>query len=265
MTTQATNQSYKFFILVSLLSVPFLILGGFVDISRLIPINLPISALIFLCPITAAIILASWDDKTNGVRLLLKRILDYRKIRNRFWLIPTFLLFPTLMFFAYLIMNRLDFPLPNPQINFIDVAIFSVVFLVGAIGEEVGWTGYVTDPLQERFGTFKAALILGAFGAVYHIIPFIQAHRTPNWIFWQCVTIVAIRIITIWLYNNTGKSLLTTIIFHTTLNMSVFLFPNYGSHYNPFIFGVLLIITGIAMTFLRGTKPEVFTKDGLTN
>jgi uncharacterized protein len=255
MTTKASKKSSKFFILVSLLSVPFLVLGGFVDISKFIPINLPISSLIFLCPITAAIILARQDDKTNGVKLLLKRILDYRKIRNRWWLVPTFLLTPTLMFSAYLIMNWLDFSMPNPQIRFIDIAIFSAVFFVGAIGEEVGWTGYATDPLQENFGAFKAALILGIFGVIYHIIPFIQAHRTPRWIFWQCVGGVAIRFITIWLYNNTGKSVLATIIFHTTLNVSFFLFPNYGSHFDPFIFGVLLIITAIAITFLRGTKP----------
>ncbi len=250
----------RFFVLVSLLSIPFLILGGFVDISKIIPINLPISSLIFLCPITAAIILAMRDDKTSGVKLLLKRILDYKKIRNRVWLIPTFLLIPTLMFLAYLIMKWLNYPLPNPHIEFIDVAIFSVVFFVGAIGEEVGWTGYVTDPLQESFEAIKAALILGIFCAVYHIIPFIQAHRRPSWIFWQCVGIVAIRFITIWLYNNTGKSLLATIIFHTTLNVSFFLFPNYGSHYNPFIFGVLLIITAIAITYLWGTKFKAVTK-----
>ncbi len=256
MTTKAIHKSYKFFILVSLLSVPFLILGGFADISKIIPINLPISSLIFLCPITAAIILARRDDKTNGVKLLLKRIWDYKQIPNRWWLISTFLLIPALMILAYLIMKRLDFPMPNPHINFIDAAIFSVVFFVGAIGEEVGWTGYVTDPLQESFESFKTALILGTFCAGYHIIPFIQANRTPNWIFWQCVGIVAIRFITIWLYNNTGKSLLATIIFHTTLNVSVFLFPNYGSHYDPFIFGVLLIITAMAITFLWRTKPR---------
>jgi membrane protease YdiL (CAAX protease family) len=38
-------------------------------------------------------------------------------------------------------------------------------FFLGAILEEIGWTGYATGPLQERYGVFRAGLIIGAVWA----------------------------------------------------------------------------------------------------
>jgi hypothetical protein len=38
------------------------------------------------------------------------------------------------------------------------------------------------------------------------------------------------------------------------INISPYLFPSNGSHYDPFIFAVLLAITAIAITWLWGTE-----------
>src|ERR1035437_7949428 len=131
MTKKSAEKYRNFFLLVSLLAIPFLILAFFVDLTKYIPIKLPISALMFLCPITAAIILTKREDKENGIKELLKCIWDYKKIKNHFWLIPTFLLIPLLMYFAYLIMKWFNYPLPNPNLQFIDAIIFSIIFFIG--------------------------------------------------------------------------------------------------------------------------------------
>jgi hypothetical protein len=254
MTTKPTKTHNYFFLLVFAMSVPFWVLGTFLNLQEFIPINLPIAALMLLCPISAALILTSNADKKNGVKILLKQVADYKKIKNLIWCLPTFLLVPILMLFAYLIMKWLEIPMPKPNIYVSDFIIFFILFFIGAICEEVGWTGYITDPLQNRYGAFNASFIIGAVWAVWHIIPYIQAHRTSVWIFWQCIGMIAIRIIIVWLYNNTGKSLLTAILCHTTVNMSEYLFPNYGSNYDPFYFGIFLIITAFIITYLWGTK-----------
>lgn len=44
------------------------------------------------------------------------------------------------------------------------------------------------------------------------------------------------------------------ILFHTMMNISPYLFPSNGSHYDPFIFSVLIITTAIAITLLWGSK-----------
>lgn len=257
MTIKAARTDIYFFLLVFALSVPFWFLGTFVNTTGIFPINLPIAALMLLCPITAAIILTRKADKKNGVKLLLNQVADYKITKSPIWYIPTFLLIPILMFSAYIIMKWLNIPIPKQNIHLIEVIILFALFFVGAICEEIGWTGYITNPLQNRYGAFNASLIIGTVWAVWHIIPYIQAHRSPIWIFWQCVGMVAIRIIIVWLYNNTGKCLLIAILCHTTVNMSEYLFPNYGSNYDPFYFAILLIITAFTITYLWGTKTLV--------
>ena len=90
--------------LVILLSIPFWVLGAFIDLTKYIPIQLPISALMFLCPILAAIILTSKNGKKGDLKLLLNRIWDFDKIKNKWWLLVAILLIPSLMFLSYLIM-----------------------------------------------------------------------------------------------------------------------------------------------------------------
>ena len=237
-----------------MLSIPFWILGIFVDLSEIIPINLPISALALVCPIMAAIILTKGENRDGGVNALLQSVLIYRKPPAPAWVALSFLLIPALMLVTYWLMKLSDFQLPAMNVRVTDVIIFAILFFIAAICEEVGWTGFITDPLQERYGALKAALIIGTMWAIWHIVPYIQAHRSAAWIFWHCLGTVALRIIIVWLYNNTGRWLLTAIICHTTVNLSEFLFPNYGSHYNPFVFAVVLIFTAIAIVVLWGPK-----------
>ena len=253
-----SNSSLNFFVLVFRLSIPFWILGAYIDLKGIIPINLPISALMLLCPMAAAIILTWKKDSIRGVILLLKCIFDFKKIQNRIWYLPFLLLIPTIMLLAFGVMHALQIPIPKQNMPLIDAVLLFLLFFISAIGEEVGWTGYVTDPLQNRFGTLKAALIIGTIWAIWHIIPFMQAHRTPIWIFWQCVGTIALRIIIVWLYNNTHKSLFAAILCHATINMSVYGFPNYGSHYDPFYFGIILILIASIISFQGLTKKNAW-------
>jgi hypothetical protein len=84
--------------------------------------------------------------------------------------------------------------------------------------------------------------------AVWHIIPYIQTHQTATWIVWQCIGTVLLRIIMVWLFNNTDKSVFAMILFHTMINISPYLIPHYGPHYDPFIFTILLVIITIFIT-----------------
>jgi len=246
----------KFFLLVAILSIPFWILGAFFDLTKYIPIQLPISALMFFCPMLAAIILTNKNGKKGDLKILLSRIWDFNKIKNKAWLLVAILLIPVLMYLTYIGMILLHFNLPKPEIKLSTIIILVFLFFIGSIGEEVGWTGFITDPLQKPFGALNAALVLGTVWAVWHIIPYIQTHRNASWILWQCIGTVALRIVMVWLYNNTNKSLFVVIVFHTTINISVNLFPKNGSHYNPFYFGIILIVAAIIISFFGFTKSD---------
>jgi hypothetical protein len=41
------------------------------------------------------------------------------------------------------------------------------------------------------------------------------------------------RVIIVWLCNNTGRSVFIAVIFHTMMNLSEYMFPNYGIALRP--------------------------------
>lgn len=253
--TSSDRSPLKFFLLVLALSIPFWLLGAMAgDLTKILPIKLPISALMTFCPLFAAMILVYKESKLRGVKQLLKRAFDNEKIKVKKWYIPIIFLMPFITLMSYWFMQMTGALLPEPQTLLLSALIFFFIFLIGAIGEEIGWTGYVIDPMQNRWGALKAGLILGSLWAIWHIIPYSQARQTPMWIVWQCISTVFLRIIMVWIYNNTGKSVFATVLFHAMINVSMFLFPNYGSHYNPFVGAIFIILTVVIVVFFWGTK-----------
>jgi len=93
---------------------------------------------------------------------------------------------PIVSILAYAVMRITGLPRPrHVSLPFHLLPIFIVVFFAGAIGEEVGWSGYVTGPMQERLGALGAGLALGTAWAAWHVIPYIQAHNSISWIAWR--------------------------------------------------------------------------------
>lgn len=255
MTNTVTKSYVNFFALVFALSIPFWILGALMpDTTKILPIKLPISALMTFCPFIAAAILVYKKQKGQGVKQLLKLSIDFKKIRSKKWYLPVVFLMPVTALISFWYMKVTGGIVPEPQPSPLSVFIFFFVYFIGAIGEELGWSGYIIEPLQNRYGAFSASIILGIVWAIWHIIPYTQTHQTATWITWQCIATVFLRVIMVWIFNNTSKSVFAMVLFHTMVNISPYLIPNYGSHYNPFIFALLLVILTIVITFLYGTK-----------
>lgn len=58
---------------------------------------------------------------------------------------------------------------------------------------------------------------------------------------------IAARVIIVWLYNNTGRSVLAAALFHATQNVTWQLFPVQGSYYDP---GVTSLILALVAAFV---------------
>lgn len=193
------------------------------------------------------------------------KALDFRKIRNKVWYLPAFLLIPSLYILSYIVIRRAGLPLPESiEIPYLVAPLFLIMFFVGGLGEELGWTGYALDPLEERFGTVKAAFILGIIWAVWHSIPYVQTGNATSWILWQVLYAIALRILIVWIYNRTGKSVFAATVLHTMVNVSWTLFPNYGSHFNPFVTGSLAWVTVlIVLALWRPSRPARYHYAGV--
>jgi uncharacterized protein len=248
-------KSFTFFLLVFALSIPFWILGAIApDFTEIFPIKLPISALMTFCPMIAAVILVYKEQKSQGVKDLLSQVFDFKKINNKRWYLLIVFLMPAIAVLSSFYTKFTGVIILEPQTPVLSILLFFGIYFIGAIGEEIGWSGYAIDPLQNKYGALKASLILGFIWAIWHIIPWSQTHQTPVWIVWQSVGAIFLRVVMVWLFNNTGKSVFAMILFHAMNNISPYLIPNQGAHYDPFITCISLIATVIVVVFLWGSK-----------
>lgn len=231
----------KFYLLVFTLSIPFWIFGSVS--AKWLPMDLPLIALMFFCPFLAALILTYREDGTGGIRRLLKRVFDYKRIKQKTWYLPIIFLMPIIMLLSYWVMRLMGRPLPETHVPFQSIPILFIMFFIAAACEESGWMGYVFEPMLNQWNALKASIILGTVWAIWHFIPFIQTNHSMTWVVWQCITTVLLRILIVWIYNNTGKSVFAAILFHDIVNVSDALFPNNSSHYDPAITGAFLAIT----------------------
>ena len=212
----------------------------------------------FLCPVTAALIFVYRENKTPGVTQLLRRSFDYKRIKAKLWYAPIVLLKPGVMVLSFGLMRLMGVPLPTPQFTVLAVLAMFLAFFIAALGEELGWSGYVIDPMQDRWGALQAGVLLGLVWAAWHIVPLVQAHRSPAWIAWWCLSTVATRVLMVWLYDNTGKSVFATALFHTMSNLSWQLFPIHGSYYDPRVTGLIEAFAAAIVTVVWG--PRTLTR-----
>ena len=249
------RSALTFFVLTFALSVPFWIAGAVTNI-QLLP-AIPISALGVVCMVGAASILVYRENGLTGVRALLERSFDFKRVKAKIWYLPTILLMPCIMVSSYVVMRLMGVALPVPQFSFVTTLILCVVFFVAGLGEELGWSGYAIDPLQYRFGALGGALLLGMVWVVLHLIPLLLVQRSLTWIAWWSLGTMAYRVIITWLYNNTGKSVFIAAIFHATINVTYFLFPIQGSSYDPRVTGLIVACVAAIITVAFGSRTLV--------
>ncbi len=241
-----------FFLLVFSLSAPFWLIGAMTRL-QLLP-GVPVSSLAAFCPLMAALILVFRANKTAGVTELLKRSFDYKRIRAKVWYVPIVLLMPAVNVLSYALMRWMGWPLPAPQFPVLGALAMFLAFFVAALGEELGWSGYAIDPMQARWNALQAAILLGLVGVMAHIVPLVQVRRSPGWIAWWSLGTVALRVVMVWLYNNTGKSVFTTAVSHAMWNLSWQLFPNRGSRWDPRTTSLIVASAAVIVTVLWGPR-----------
>jgi len=241
-----------FFTLVFALAIPFWVIGGLTGL-QLLP-GLPVTALMAVCPALAALILAYRKNRSTGVTMLLKRAFDYKRITAKIWYAPILLLMPVVMVLSFGVIRLTGTPVPAPLISAAPTLILCIVFFVAALCEELGWSGYAIDPMQHRLGALQASIVLGLVWAVFHYVALVQAHRSVAWIAWWSLGTVALRVIIVWLYNNTGKSVFAVALFHMMINVTWQLFPVDGSHYDPRISSLISGLVAVIVIIVWGPR-----------
>lgn len=243
MHTKTEPSLLAFFILVIALTIPFWILAGLRPV-QILP-GLPLSALAAVVPGLAALILVYRAERGGGVRRLLARAFDFRRIQSRAWLAAAILINPAIAALAYIVLRAGGAPIPGPAPFTLIILPLFVGLFIFALGEELGWSGCAAGPLLRRWGVLPAGLLLGAVWAAWHVIALIQAGRSVEWIAWWSLATIALRVIMVCLFVQTGQSVFAMAVFHALSNLCWQLFPVNGSYYDPQVFG--LITVGVAV------------------
>ena len=230
-----------FFILVFAIAVPFWIIGMVVDVQPL-P-GLPIAAAMFVCPALAALILTYRERGRTGVVAFLRRSFDGGNIPKR-WYFTLVLLMPGVTVVSFALERWTGVPVPVPHIAVLPALVLFLVFMVGALGEELGWSGYALDRLQARMVEVSRA----NSAAPKRDCP------SPWESAWWSLSAVSMRIIMVWVYNRTGRSVFGVALLHAMSNVCWQLFPIQGSFFDPCLNGLVLSVVALAaIVVTRGT------------
>ena len=153
MTTRELNKKHPiaFFALIYAISLPFWLISFFLDNSGL-PDNIPMSDIgATLSPTIAACILIYQENGKSGLQQFLQRVVDYRRVTKKIWLITAIIFLPALYVVTYAAMQLAKYPLVQHVHVSLGLLAVLAMFLVAATVEELGYSAYATDALQTRF------------------------------------------------------------------------------------------------------------------
>jgi membrane protease YdiL (CAAX protease family) len=98
--------------------------------------------------------------------------------------------------------------------------VFSILVgtFLGGGQEEFGWRGFAQPELQERYGAFRAALVVGVFWGLWHLPQFLpggfRAYWSPALVASYFVGIVGFSVLLAWVFNGSGGSAWLAMLMH---------------------------------------------------
>jgi membrane protease YdiL (CAAX protease family) len=189
------------------------------------PQNLVIRILASNVPSALGIVLTAIVLGRGALRKLLGRLLIWRV--NPIWYLVVFL-GPVALTGGVVLLNTL---MGGPALSLgmpllaVAITLAISIFPGSALGEEIGWRGYVLPRIQTRMSALSASLLLAPFWALWHLPLFLagwlQGTQSPALYPAFIVSAFALSVILTWVYNSTGGSLLMVVLLHATVNLPI--------------------------------------------
>ncbi len=185
-----------------------------------------------LAPSTIGILLARLNEDKEYWNDFKNRITNFELIQGKWYLI-IFGLIPVTILIAVLINYLTNGTIPpftvlkNYLTNPLSLVGFATATLIGGpLLEELGWRGYALDHLIEKDSLIKSGLIVTLFWMVWHWPLFMVEGTLQSTLIGESfvpilsynIEIFSYGIIIVWIYSNNGKSILSAILFHFSLN-----------------------------------------------
>ena len=224
---------------------------------------------IFGVTLPAFLVIAATDGWT-GVRDLASRCVRWR-VDLRWYLIvmlgmPVAMTLATTAAFGTPLLNNLSdkwellFTLALPQLV--------LLILLFNWAEEIGWTGFLQDKLQDRFTPLKACALTAFPFAVFHIPFFLHEEgwalaNVPTalvYLGFETFVLIFARVVIIWLYNGASRSLLIAGLFHAVFNTTI---NTFGHEFIPADAAVAGFYIGSGVVMIAAIAIAVLTRGRL--
>jgi uncharacterized protein len=133
------------------------------------------------------------------------------------------------------------------------------IFPGSALGEEIGWRGFVLPRMQARHSALKASLLIGILWGPWHLPLWLtgsEGHPISLYVPFV-VAVVASSVFYTWLYNNTGGSLLIVVLYHAASNLpiTVLISPLGSQMAQPFlIYVALTVVAAVVVVIATGAE-----------
>ena len=127
----------------------------------------------------AGIIMTVVEDGRAGLKLMLSRLLIWR-VGIGYWLFAFLFIVPAILLGSVLnpLFNGDPLSFSNIKPAFEIMPMFISFFIISGLGQELGWTGFLTPRLQARFGALTSCVIRAIPSSTADMtVPAIEAER----------------------------------------------------------------------------------------
>ena len=226
----------------------------------------------------AAIIMTAVEDGKAGLKLLWHRLLIWR-VKIGYWLFALFFLVPAIMLGSVInpLFNgdTIDFNNLQPLSRFIPL--FFIFVIVAGIGEELGWSGFLTPRLQASHRALTTSLVRAVLVCLWHLPLFIYSSlgspsfadlHYSGWIsqlgLSQSLLALAFMfllpwsIFSTWIFNNTRGSMLLVAVLHGSEVWAAYWMVSTGinpaNFSNWWGYGAIMLAAAGAIVLFNGAK-----------
>jgi uncharacterized protein len=249
-----------FFALVFVLTLPLYVLSPLVTLPGMPKNGPPLDFVGAFMPMTAALILTGRSEGRPGLRVLLRRALDFRRIPTRGWILPILLLMPAIYLSTAAVVRLTGLQVPGqPPLSLTTTAVFVPFYCLAATGEEIGWTGYATEPLWSRFGPVGASLIIGVPWWAWHIPSMLSSHETSLLVVLGLFASLGLRVVYVWIFGGTG-SVAAVIAIHAVTNVAGSSVPSVPTNLAAPLLVAVAVAIAVKWTRRRAGSTAVGTR-----
>jgi membrane protease YdiL (CAAX protease family) len=213
-----------------------------------------------LAPFIAGLLMTYLADGKAGLKELFAKMKKCR-VAGR-WYLPL-LIFPALLLLVSVLLGVFVSPEFAPV--FTSFGIFAG--LLAGFLEETGWTGFAYPKMSKKASVLRTSIYLGIIHAIWHLaFSFLGSYNDLGGYYWpyffgSSLHIVALRVLIVWVYENTDSVLLAMLMHASSTGffgilISTTMAPvNWVIYYN--VYGVVLCLAAAVVALKYGKTLKV--------